>query len=174
MRSLIALALALMLQAQKPPDGIGLGYDGELRHVSRQLLELAEALPEEKYSWRPAEGVRSFGEVYVHVILGNFFLLNETGIAPPKELRGVDLTKRAGSKAEMVKWLRTWLEAVKSERAKSTPESRLRQVQFLNKQVDTNVDGIYLRVLVHLNEHMGQLIAYARMNGVKPPWSAKE
>ena len=37
--------------------------------------------------------------------------------------------------------------------------------------IDSTVEGVYLRILVHNNEHMGQLVAYARMTGVKPPWS---
>jgi hypothetical protein len=37
---------------------------------------------------------------------------------------------------------------------------------------DATVDGVYLRIIVHANEHMGQLIAYVRMNGIAPPWSA--
>ena len=37
-----------------------------------------------------------------------------------------------------------------------------------------SVEGIYLRMIIHSNEHMGQLIAYARMNGIVPPWTAEQ
>ena len=47
------------LLAQTAPEGIWQGYDGEWRHVTQQLVALAEATPEEKFSWRPAPGVRS-------------------------------------------------------------------------------------------------------------------
>ena len=53
------------LLAQTAPEGIWQGYDGEWRHVSGQLLALAEAIPEEKFTWRPAPGVRSTSEVFM-------------------------------------------------------------------------------------------------------------
>jgi hypothetical protein len=54
------------LRAQ-PPEGFWQGYDGEWGHVSRQLIALAEATPPEKFEWRPALGVRSMSEVYMHL-----------------------------------------------------------------------------------------------------------
>jgi uncharacterized damage-inducible protein DinB len=174
MRSFLAFVFAFSLGAQAPPDGLGRGYEGELRHVSRQLVQLAEAVPATKYTWRPAPGIMSIGEVYAHVANANYFFLRELGITAPKDFRGAELLKKADDKAEVVKWLRASLDALGAERAKSTPESRARRVQFLNKQVDTTAEGVWMRAIAHLNEHMGQSIAYARTNGVKPPWSAKE
>jgi hypothetical protein len=57
-----------LAQNQKPPEGIWQGYDGEWLHVSQQLIALAEATPEDKFSWRPAPGVRSTSEVYMHIV----------------------------------------------------------------------------------------------------------
>lgn len=169
---MISSLLPLILMAQQPSEGIGLGYDGELRHVSRQILALAEAMPEEKYPWRPAEGIMSVAEVYAHAAVGNFALLFYAGAAePPKDLPARELAKRP--KAEIVKWLRASLEAIKAERAKTTAESRQQKVKFL-QQIDTDREGVWLRILVHLNEHMGQSIAYARTNKVRPPWSATQ
>jgi hypothetical protein len=105
--------------AQAPPEGIWQGYDGEWRHVSRQLIALAEATPADKFAWRPAAGVRSTSEVYMHLA------------AKPSDLE--------------------------------------RKVHVADR--DATVDGMYLRIIVHANEHMGQLIAYARMTGVVPPWA---
>lgn len=172
MRFVAFLAAVMGVCGQELYEGIGTGYEGELRHVTRQLLQLAEAIPEAKYGWRPAEGVMSVGDVYAHVAVGNYFLLDQVGVAPPKDLPAAALAKGA-SKAEVVKWLRASLEALKTERAKTTEASRARSVRFL-KRVDTTADGVWLRILVHLNEHMGQSIAYARMNGVTPPWSEKK
>ena len=61
--------------AQDPLDGLWQGYDGEWRHVSQQLVALAEATPAEKFAWRPAPGVRSTSEVYMHIAMANFYLL---------------------------------------------------------------------------------------------------
>jgi hypothetical protein len=72
------------LLSQKLPEGIWQGYDGEWRHVSSQLIALAEATPEEKFSWRPAPGVRSTSEVYMHIAIANFGLLAFTGPKVPR------------------------------------------------------------------------------------------
>ena len=77
--------------AQTAPEGIWQGYDGEWGHVSSQLLALAEATPEEKFSWRPAPGVRSTSEVCMHIALANFGLLSVTGLPMPADLKEVFL-----------------------------------------------------------------------------------
>src|SRR5258705_10122612 len=83
---LLLLLSARPLSAQTAPEGIWQGYDGEWKHVSKQLIDLAEATPEEKFSWRPTPGVRSTSEVYMHIALTNFYLLSVTGPKMPAEL----------------------------------------------------------------------------------------
>ena len=161
-------------QSQAKPDdaleGLWQGYDGELRHVERQLIALAETTPEDKFSWRPAPGVRSTSEVYMHIAMANFYLLSTTGQKIPDDLKqGMDTS--VTSKAEVIKWLKRSLEAVKQAHLKATPQEL--QQKAVPERYHATVDGMYLRILVHNNEHMGQLIAYARMSGVKPPWSEK-
>jgi uncharacterized damage-inducible protein DinB len=156
------------LLAQKAPEGIWEGYDGEWLHVSQQLVALAEATPAEKFSWRPAPGVRSTSEVYMHIALANFYLLSVTG---PKMPAGItlEMEKTVTSKAEVIDWLMRSLEAVKQAHLAVKPKDLARKVHIEDR--DATVDGMYLRIIVHANEHMGQLIAYARMSGVVPPWS---
>ena len=169
-----ALFLLLFSQtrafAQDPLDGLWQGYDGEWRHVSQQLIALAEATPPEKFAWRPAPGVRSTSEVYMHIVMTNFYLLSVTGPKMPPDLKE-DAEKTVTSKAEVVKWLKRSLEAVKQARLTVTPQDLQRKVTVAGH--DATVDGMYLRIIVHANEHMGQLVAYARMTGVAPPWSGK-
>ena len=74
----MALALASPVTAQ-PPARAGQGWLGEFEHASRQLLQLAEAIPAEKFAWRPAPGVRSISELYMHVAIGNYLLLGLAG-----------------------------------------------------------------------------------------------
>jgi uncharacterized damage-inducible protein DinB len=162
------LLSAPMLFAQAPPEGIWQGYDGEWRHVSRQLIALAEATPAEKFAWRPAAGVRSTSEVYMHIALANFYLLSVTGPKMPADLKE-DMEKTVASKAEVIDWLKRSLDAVKEAHLAIKPSDLARKVHIADR--DATVDGMYLRIIVHANEHMGQLIAYARMSGVVPPWS---
>jgi len=170
----VVLVLLLLstrpLLGQHPPEGIWQGYDGEWGHVSRQLLALAEATPEEKFAWRPAPGVRSTSEVYMHIATGNFWLLSVTGPKMPPDLKQ-EMEKSVTSKAEVINWLKRSLDAVKEAHLHVTPADLQRKVHIVDR--DATADGIYLRIIVHANEHMGQLIAYARMSGVKPPWSGQ-
>ena len=174
MQSMWAKALCLGLlwvvpaMAQKLPQGIWQGYDGEWLHVSEQLVALAEATPADKFLWRPAPGVRSTSEVYMHIAEANFYLLSVTGPKMPADMKE-DMEKSITSKAEVIAWLKRSLEAVKLAHGKETPADLQRKVHIYDR--DATVDGIYLRILVHDNEHMGQLVAYARMTGVKPPWT---
>lgn len=165
---LLTLFLGAPALPAQAPEGIWQGYDGEWGHVSQQLLALAEATPVEKYSWRPAPGVRSTSEVYMHIAIANFYLLSVTGPKMPADLNG-DMEKTVTSKAEVIDWLKRSLEAVKAARAAITPKDLERKVKIADREA--TVDGMYLRIIIHANEHMGQLIAYARMTGVRPPWS---
>jgi uncharacterized damage-inducible protein DinB len=155
-------------QNQKLPEGIWEGYDGEWLHVSQQLIALAEATPAEKFSWRPAPGVRSTSEVYMHIAEANFGLLAVTGPKLPADMKE-GMEKTVTAKADVLSWLKRSLEAVKQAHLAETSKDLQRKLQIHGR--DATVDGIYLRIIVHANEHMGQLIAYARMSGVVPPWS---
>jgi len=150
-------------------EGIWEGYDGEWGHVSRQLIALAEAIPADKYSWRPQPGVRSVSEVLVHIAQANFGLLSVTGPRMPSDMESDSLEKTVTSKPIVIADLKRSLEAVKQARAQLKPGDLERKVTMEGKTV--SVDGMYLRILVHDNEHMGQLVAYARVNGIVPPWS---
>ena len=177
-RRLLFLALVLgtfTLHAQSPAttaanEGIWEGYDGEWRYVSRLLVSMAEAIPADKYTWRPGPGVRSVSEVLMHIAQANFYLLSVTGPKMPHDLERDDVEKTIVSKPEVLAYLRRSLEAVRTARAQLKPGDLERKVKIEGETV--NVDGMYLRIICHDNEHMGQLIAYARVNGIVPPWSA--
>jgi uncharacterized damage-inducible protein DinB len=166
---LLAVLLSAGLHGQD--EGLWQGYDGEWGHVSKQLLALAQATPAEKFAWRPAPGIRSVSEVYMHIAIANFYLLSVTGPKMPANLTSDDQEKTITAKADVIDWLRRSLDAVKTAHAAVKPNDLLRKVKVNGR--DATVDGMYLRIIVHANEHMGQLIAYARMSGVVPPW-AKE
>jgi uncharacterized damage-inducible protein DinB len=108
----------------------------------------------------------------MHIVDANFYLLSVTGVKMPPDINTAEsLEKTATSKTEVIAWLKRSLDAVKTARAAETPKDLARKVKIEDR--DATVDGIYLRIIIHANEHMGQLIAYARMTGVVPPWSKK-
>lgn len=167
---LSCVVLSAPIAFAQAPEGIWEGYDGEWLHVSKQLIALAEATPSEKFAWRPAAGVRSTSEVYMHIALANFYLLSVTGTKMPADLN-FEMEKTVTAKPDVIKWLERSLEAVKEAHLEAKPQDLARKVHIADR--DATVDGMFLRIIIHDNEHMGQLIAYARMTGVVPPWSKK-
>jgi len=87
----------------------------------------------------------------------------------PADFKSEELERTVISKPEVIDWLKRSLSAVKTAHATVAASDLQRKVKVNNR--DATVDGMYLRILVHDNEHMGQLVAYARMNGIVPPWS---
>jgi uncharacterized damage-inducible protein DinB len=159
--------LAAVVSAQKIPPGIGKGWLPEFDHAAGQTLALAEATPADKFAFRPAPGVRSMADVYMHLAQANYFLMAQAGIQTPADIAakmkpGLAVT----AKADVIKWLKDSQEFVRSNYPKLDAKKK---VNFISGE--TTVEGVLLRILVHSHEHMGQAIAYARMAGVKPPWS---
>ena len=166
--AIIALPLAAPAAAQVPA-GVGEGWTGEFEHAASQITRLAEAIPADKFAWRPGPGVRSISELCMHIALGNYLLLGLAGAKPTVDLTklGKEPEKSITDKDGVIKFLKESFEAVQT----SVPTiDRTSERKFAGKAV--KADDVLLRLLVHNHEHMGQLIAYARMNGVVPPWTA--
>jgi uncharacterized damage-inducible protein DinB len=163
-------ALPRSAGAQTIPAELAQGWLPEFTLTSRQLVQLAEATPPDKFAWRPGPGVRSISEVYMHVALGNLRLLEFAGVKPSVDTSKLpkDPEKSVTAKADVIQWLRTSFDAV--SKAYQTAD-RQKQVKVFGGR-DAIADGVFLRILLHCNEHMGQSIAYARMNGIVPPWSS--
>jgi uncharacterized damage-inducible protein DinB len=170
----IALLFAFPLFAAKPAGGTPKGFRAEfladLDEAEKKIIDLAAAVPADKYAWRPAEGVRSISEVYTHIAGANYFLATFVGAKPPADMpqdieKITDKTKVLAELKKSFDFLRTTFA--------NTPDADFeKSVKMFN---DTTTErGVYVTILTHLHEHLGQSIAYARMNGVVPPWSAKE
>lgn len=142
----------------------------ELNEAEKKLVGLAEATPEKKFSWRPAEGVRSIGEAYLHVAGGNYLLVALIGVKTPDTVDLKTMERNGADKTEVIRRLRASFEHARKA-INSTSDAKLDQkAKFFGQ--DSTVRGILLSLPVHASEHLGQSIAYARMNGIVPPWSA--
>ena len=144
----------------------------QIKAGQEKLAALAEAMPADKYGWRPGTGVRSVGEVFLHVAGGNYFLSTFFGGKPPAGLDIRNLEKDGGDKAKAIEGMKKSFEHVLAA-INAVPDADLeKSVKLFGN------DGTYreamLIVATHVHEHLGQSIAYARMNGVVPPWSAKQ
>ncbi|MCM2317125.1 MAG: DinB family protein, partial [Thermoanaerobaculia bacterium] len=137
--------------------------------MEKKLIALAEATPAEKFAWRPAEGVRSVGEVYAHVAGGNYFLMSLLGVKPPA---GIDLQTLEASledKAAIIAAMKDSFKFANAEIEKMSDADLDKAMKFFGQ--DTTARGIVMFSIEHVSEHLGQSIAYARMNGITPPWS---
>jgi uncharacterized damage-inducible protein DinB len=158
-------AIAGLAGAQDSVTDAGTGWVPEFKMAGRQIVALAEAIPADKYGWRPGAGVRSVSEVLMHTASANYFFLRSMGVKAGEDLPK-DPEKSVTVKADVVRWLRTSFETIEENYPKIDKQ---KTVKFLGH--DATCQGILLRALAHANEHLGQMIAYARVNGVAPPWS---
>ena len=149
-------------------------YLGELEQLQGRFLQLAEAIPADKYSWRPGPGVRSIGEVFMHVASEYYAWSPRSFGATPSPVitmtaEGFQKFEASATKEDVLKHLKEGYaygrQAVEGVDAASLMGTR----KFFGRDA-TTVD-VALGMSGDLHEHLGQLIAYARMNGIKPPWS---
>lgn len=162
-------------------------YLWELDLARRQILALADSIPEEAYGWRPAEDARSFSAVLVHIAAANLMLLYRADSVMPVVMefcgsiegegvqqwlamvhKGLETEKTLTAKSAVRDLLDRSFEAVRESFA-TTADNELEHLRDLSGEV-TTMRRIYLRILVHTGEHMGQAIAYARTMGFQVPW----
>ena len=150
---------------------------GNMQFVSDQLMQLAEALPEEVYGWRPVDEVRTTSEVFMHVVSANLLMPPALGVAAPEGLEmpenPFDLAREweanVTAKADVMAKLEESIAYAQNALA-TFPEEALDEEVTLFGPPMRKRDAL-LVLLSHSHEHLGQLIAYARSNGVAPPWS---
>jgi uncharacterized damage-inducible protein DinB len=138
----------------------------EVAALEKKYTSLAEAIPAEKYTWRPADGVRSISEVFMHIAGANYMLPTMAGVKPPEGIdRGME--KSVTAKADVVAQLRKSFEHVRGAAQASAEPDKM--IKMFGREVSQRY---FLSFLAHhMHEHLGQLIAYSRMNNVRPPWS---
>jgi uncharacterized damage-inducible protein DinB len=166
-----ALAQAPASAASAPATGFRAEFLGQQAYVEKEILGLAEATPADKYGWRPAPGVRSISEVYVHIAGGNYFVLGFAGIKPPAGL-DKEMEKNVTEKAKVIDELKKSFAHVRAGIAAMSDADLDKPVKFFGS--DSTVRGVLLVAANHEHEHLGQSIAYARMNGIVPPWTAEQ
>ncbi len=157
-------------QEHSPPSGFRAEYLAQLNDVRDKLISLAEAVPAEKYAWRPMEGVRSAGEVYVHLSVANYFFPTFFGVKSPEE-NLQDMEKKVMAKPEVIGLMKKSFSRLHDVVMEIADADLDREAELFG--TTTTVRGILMVLANHIHEHLGQSIAYARMNKIVPPWSAK-
>ncbi|MGQ0646710.1 MAG: DinB family protein [Gemmatimonadaceae bacterium] len=168
----LAFAAASPLAAQ--------GFMGEMHRdvnaVQKKIIDLAKAMPEATYGWKPSADTRSVGEVFLHIAADNYLIPimwgkpapAATGITTDYATAG-RYEKRTLTKAQIVAELEASFTHLHQGMALTTDANGSETIKFFGQ------DSPRIRTMVgtvtHLHEHLGQAIAYARSNKVVPPWS---
>jgi uncharacterized damage-inducible protein DinB len=134
-----------------------------------KFTRLAEAIPADKFAWRPTPDVRSFAEVFLHVSAANYNLYKLVGTPPPTGLDIKALEKSATDKEKVIATLKDSFAHAKAA-IKAMPDADLEKSLdwFGGKNTER---GVLLFIVRHAAEHLGQSIAYARFAGIVPPWT---
>ena len=184
--AVVALVAAIPVAAHETPAAApaAAGFQGDvaadLARTGEKLVALAEAIPADKYGWRPAEGVRSMSEVFVHLASANSLMPAAMGAAPPAgavmppDMAAAmawmhDREAKLTAKDEVVRELRQSIDYAAA--AMRTLESPALEEEIDLFGFPASRRAYVLILLTHNHEHLGQAIAYARSMGVTPPWS---
>lgn len=151
---------------------------GQIDFMRGRVVQLAEAMPQSTYDWRPAEGVRSVGEAYLHIAFGNYICVTASGGTVPDKIGFVmDFSKennwdtQTNDKKEIIDKMNESFDILKDRVANLTEEDLNREIEVFGMKF--SVRNFIISMISHCHEHLGQSIAYARMNGITPPWSMK-
>jgi hypothetical protein len=147
----------------------------DLEGVETKLVDLAGAIPESKYNWQP-DSARTVRRVLLHVAADNYVLPAMIGFTPDPATgltsdyqTGVAFEGRNIPKDSVIADLKRSFAFVKQSLQSATAASMTAPVTMFGQSFTGQ--SAWILTVTHLHEHLGQLIAYARTNGVKPPWS---
>jgi uncharacterized damage-inducible protein DinB len=173
---LVVLSLITVLaNAQAAPVAAPTPFTKEfltqLDDLETKTVRLAEAVPQEKYGWRPGEGVRSIGEVYAHITAGNYGFTRSLGVKVPA---GLDLRniEKLTDKAQILAALKRSFVDIRTAVSAMQPADMDKTVKLFSQ--DSSERNVLYALSVHISEHLGQSIAYARSVSVVPPWTAEQ
>jgi uncharacterized damage-inducible protein DinB len=172
----VVVASPTVALAQQPAS-VTADLLADIGQVEKKMIALARAIPDDKAGWRPGQGTRSVSEVLMHVASDNYLIPAalgfpadaSTGIKGEDYKTAVAFEKRTVTKAQAIAELEKSFTFLRKS-LRETPEARLGASVTMFGQPFTMQQG-WIMATTHLHEHLGQLIAYARSNGVAPPWS---
>ncbi len=183
MRSTIrsgAAAAALLITISVPgtaqSDKLVADVLKDIGELEVKLVGLARAMPEATYGWR-AGAARSTSEVFQHVAADNYFLPTAVGATAPA-MTGINpadyksvqaFETRKASRDDVIADLEKSFAHLKQALSGITPAQMSESISMFG-QTFTKQQFLILTA-THLHEHLGQMIAYARANNIKPPWS---
>jgi uncharacterized damage-inducible protein DinB len=172
-----AFALVCAVPAAAQSATVVADLTSDVGEVEKKFLALAKAIPAEKYDWRPGAGVRSVGEVIRHVASDNYLIPAGLGFAADAStgIKGDDYKTaqayeaKKSTKEQSIADLEKSFAHLKKSMNATTAAKLGDQVKLFGQPF--TMQRAWVLGTTHLHEHLGQLIAYSRTNGIKPPWS---
>jgi uncharacterized damage-inducible protein DinB len=152
-----------------PTAGARLEFLDEVSYFEQRFERLADAIPAEKYSWRPSEGVRTIGEVYAHVASANYGFAKMLGTPMPAGVDPKTLMASATDKAKVLQALKDSFAQIRTA-ILAIKDSDLEK-EIKTPRGPTTIRGSFFLISGHYGEHLGQSVAYARSIGIVPPWT---
>lgn len=169
--ALFAVAQEKKLGMSGPPSAaVREEYMRVFDDLNSKFVSLAEAVPAEKYDWRPGEGVRSIREVLTHVADGNYGFMSMAGIPYPSGVESKSINALT-DKSKIVEVLKQSFDHVRQIYGTMSDADFEKPAKLGNRQ--TTVREVFFYLITHEPEHLGQMISYARMVSVVPPWTAE-
>jgi len=155
--------------AQSAPTDYRDEFLGHFARSSGKISALAEAVPEGLYDWSPMDGVMHVSQVYMHLAQYNFmYLEDQLGIPAPEGI-DVENLETITDKGRVMELFGRSVEHVQEFVKRMTEEDLTASTILYGREVAGW--AVLFQLLSHMNEHVGQSVAYARMNGIVPPWS---
>lgn len=143
----------------------------DLQAMQKKFVDLANAIPANKLTWRPADGARSFAEVLLHVAGERYGILKLMGAEPPKEFDPKTFEKSTTDRTQIVAELNKSYDFAKKTIDEMNNAEFAKLLPKLGPQANAG-DVVYILVS-DSHEHLGQAVAYARENGIVPPWTVE-
>ena len=168
---IVLLSVSAMAQ-ENAPEAVVTDFLNVYSFTSDKVVQLVDAIPEDKFDWRPAEGIRSVKESVLHSTAANYFFGMMFGATTPEGVDPKTLEKSSMSKKEAIAALKQSVKTVQDALKKLSQTQLDEEIDFFGNKMSRRQTVFALGD--HAAEHLGQLIAYARMNGVTPPWSKKD
>jgi hypothetical protein len=173
---MVAVVTATPAMAQGSASALRAQYAADFETMESKFNELAEAMDADTYGWRPMDGVRTVSEVFMLIVAENYVVPAAWGAAPPEgvtvsnamfgELAGVT------NKQEVLEQLEGSFAYMRQAVASLSDEQMHETIQMFGQE--RTVPASLFMIAGDLHEHLGQAIAYARMNEVVPPWTARQ
>ncbi len=163
-------------QAITPDDKSSPSYDMkaqalvDLHTLQHKYVQLAQSIPADKYTWRPEPGTRSVSELFLHVAAANYDIPPMmTGTTPAPDFHKEGYEKSTTDKAQIIEQLnKSFAYAIAAVQKMSNADFAKAEKKL---GPDANDGDVVYILVTHNHEHLGQSIAYARINGITPPWT---